>query len=167
MAARRATTLVVGGPLFPLKTTHGHARGGVLTVEYEAWRHMRRRCYDKKNVSYPRYGAIGATVCEEWRSDFRQFLRDMGPRPSCDHSLDRIDNFKPYSKENCRWATYKEQARNRRFCRLVEYKGRHINLAQIAEEEGATYSQLYWYHIVNSIPIAEAIRRATRKYGRK
>lgn len=75
---------------------------------------MIKRCENPKNHAYPRYGGRGITVCPEWRSDFAAFLRDVGPRPSPDLSLDRIDNNGNYEPGNVRWATAAQQAQNRR-----------------------------------------------------
>lgn len=74
---------------------------------------MRQRCENPNNASYPLYGGRGITICAAW-SDFETFSRDMGPKPSPRHSLDRIDNGKGYSPENCRWATMQQQNVNRR-----------------------------------------------------
>jgi hypothetical protein len=80
---------------------------------YATWHGMKRRCYNNKSNSYSGYGGRGITVCDRWKNSFDNFLKDMGERPEA-LTIDRIDNDKGYSKENCRWATIEQQSRNTR-----------------------------------------------------
>lgn len=88
--------------------THGESHSRA----YNTWYGMLDRCYKPKHKSYFRYGGRGITVCPAWHK-FENFLADMGQPPPL-HTLDRIDRNKGYEKTNCRWATYEEQAANRK-----------------------------------------------------
>lgn len=93
------------------RITHGHTRGRTTTPEFRSWLGMRQRCYYPNHAKYPKYGARGITVCEQWKASFETFLIDMEPRPA-GTTLDRIDNDGNYEPGNCRWATPKEQRAN-------------------------------------------------------
>lgn len=100
--------------------THGASAGKnangarARTPEYSSWACMIQRCCTPTTTGYKNYGGRGISVCERWRHSFENFLADMGPRPSKGHTLDRIDCDGNYEPGNCRWATWKEQATNKR-----------------------------------------------------
>lgn len=116
------------------------------TPEYRAWQTMRLRCTESTNPAYPAYGGRGITICDRWLESPAHFIEDMGRKPTPKHEIDRIDNDKGYSKENCRWATRSENDRNRRSTRWVEYHGERRKLADLMEEkkmtDGAVYGRL-------------------------
>jgi hypothetical protein len=110
-----------------------HGMDGTST--YLIWAKMKHRCLNPGAAGYVNYGARGITVCERW-NDFRNFLADMGERPTVNHSIDRIDNDKGYEPGNCRWATRKQQQRNRRNTAFVVWNGERRPLGDVAEECG-------------------------------
>jgi hypothetical protein len=129
------------GCLVGKNSTHGESE----SREYRIWRGILERCYNKSSASYPRYGGRGIDVCEMWRTDFSSFLSDMGRRPSKSHSIDRIDNSKGYSKDNCRWATPLEQANNTRRNISVEVGGEtYVSIAEAARSIGLPYDKLHY-----------------------
>ena len=94
---------------------HGHGCAGKRSSEYLAWAHMKERCNNPNCRSYHNYGGRGIKVCERWQ-DFRNFLADMGLKPSADLTSERIDNDGSYEPGNCCWTTHREQRNNQRAC---------------------------------------------------
>lgn len=118
--------------------THGHS-GKNRTKTYNTWALMMDRCeWGGHRIMWSNYGAKGIKVCERWRK-FENFLQDMGERP-IGKTLDRIDNAKGYSKENCRWATNREQSLNKVKTPRVRYQGSVIDVFSLRESFGISYS---------------------------
>lgn len=113
-----------------------HGCGGrKRSSEYHQWQSMKNRCSNPKDRDYPSYGGRGITVCERWQ-DFATFLGDVGARPSPGMTLDRIDNNKGYEPTNVRWATAKDQARNRRNNVFIAVGGQTVRLTDECERRG-------------------------------
>ena len=111
------------------------------TPELFIWKSMKARCLNKNNTSFNIYGGRGIGVCERWASSFEFFLADMGPRPSKNHSIDRIDNNGNYEPSNCRWATLEEQAINKRNTVCVVMEGQKVPLIKVCKEKNFPYSK--------------------------
>lgn len=124
----RTNALLSGGStkcFFCDRGTHGKSLD--KNSSYRIWANMLSRCRDRGNSGYYLYGARGIKVCKRWLR-FENFYSDMGERPSREHSIDRIDSYGDYELRNCRWATAKEQAVNRRTTKLSYDKAARIRV---------------------------------------
>lgn len=130
--------------------THGDS----YACEYRSWKMMRSRCTNPNDPAYHNYGERGIRVCDRW-DDYGAFLLDMGRRPTPAHTLERIDNSKGYSPENCRWATRAEQLRNRRNNRNVTHNGTTMCVADWSTKTGIPKSTLRYR--LRRWPIAKAL----------
>jgi hypothetical protein len=120
----------------------GHPKHGMhKTPTYNVWAGMLSRCRNPKHKWFDRYGGRGISVCEHW-ADFQNFFADMGKKPP-GFSIDRIDNDGNYSFENCRWATAREQIRNRSNTRMIEYEGNVISIAELAGQRGISNKKVF------------------------
>lgn len=118
------------------RSTHGMWR----TPEYNAWVSIKERCLNPNTKHYHRYGGRGIQICEEWKNDFQSFYEHVGARPTAKHSMERIYNDKGYEPGNVRWATKKEQARNRCDNVLYTHNGETKTLIEWAEFYDINYN---------------------------
>ena len=117
---------------------HGFSHTNIHRV----WLSMRNRCRNPKDKDYRHYGGRGIKVCERW-DDFTMFLKDMG-LPEEGRQLDRIDNSKDYTPDNCRWVTSKYNNRNKRTNRLITLNGITLCISAWGEKLGVPRQTLHW-----------------------
>ena len=115
--------------------------------EFNVWSAIFDRCYNPNTKRYPYYGGRGIKICDRWKHSFQNFIDDMGERPSSKHSIDRIDNNKDYTPDNCRWATYEQQNNNRSNTVYVHYKGFIMRLTAAMKVFNLTRPVLQKYRI--------------------
>lgn len=124
-------------------TTHGLFRAGPGASKnpaYKSWMAMIMRCLFPEAKGYSVYGGAGVKIDPKWMI-FENFLVDMGPRPSTTHTIDRFPDQKgDYAPGNCRWATPKQQARNKSNTTIVVYMGRSWPLSELTEHLGVRYA---------------------------
>lgn len=147
--------------LIARNTTHGLSR----TPEYLCWQSMIRRCERPDAHNYRYYGGRGIKVCQRWRKSFQAFLDDVGRRPSLHHTIDRIDKDGDYSPANCRWATRKQQARNKSKSRMIEVDGKSRTVTEWAEITGVS-SYMIFKRLNRGWSPEDAVRRPARKTRR-
>lgn len=143
-----------------------HKHGMTETPEYHAWHGMRQRCLDKNHPGFKHWGGRGVKICDRW-NEFKNFYADVGERPTPKHSLDRFpDPNGNYEPSNVRWATQKEQQRNRRRHRMVAYKGQSKCVGAWAEEAGLTVCQLWTRLFTHKWPVERAMSTPAKKRPR-
>lgn len=128
---------------------------------------MQRRCYDRGFTEFERYGRRGIRVCARWRNSFKDFLADMGARPSAYYSIERRDNNGNYEPGNCYWATAREQANNRRTNTLVTLNGKTQTLTQWQRELGIKHHTVMTRMGKRGWSVEQALLTPVRKWERK
>lgn len=149
--------------------------GGQYIKEYRVWCGMIQRCENPNAGKYRDYGARGIKICRRFRDSFGDFFRDIGPRPSPRHSIDRIDNSKGYfcgkcedcqskgcSEPNCRWSSPMQQCRNKRNNVVVEIEGARMCASDAAKRMGLPY-KAFMARLYMGWPIQRALYTPLRK----
>jgi hypothetical protein len=138
--------------------THGLS----YAPEYAIHNAMIQRCTNPKNQDFPLYGGRGIGVCASWLASFEAFYKDMGPRPTLTHTLERLNGERGYEPGNVVWATPKEQALNRRTTTWLTYNGLTLCLADWARKVGIKRLTLY-YRLRAGWPLDVALSTRTRR----
>jgi hypothetical protein len=137
---------------------------------YQTWSAMIQRCHNPNNVGYKNYGQRGIDVCKRWRNNrngFQNFLLDMGERPNRKYFIERINNNKGYTKNNCIWTTKKEQTRNMRRNINITFNNKTQCLMDWSIELGIPYNTLRSRIFKLNWPVNKALTTLTRKIRNK
>jgi hypothetical protein len=133
------------------------------TPEHGIWLGIKKRCFRKRDKAYRNYGGRGITMCERWKSSFKAFFEDMGPRPSEQHSIERTNNDGNYEPGNCIWATDFEQNRNRRDNVMLEFRGERMCSADWARRYGMSKGTLR-ARLESGLSVEEALTIPVRQW---
>lgn len=144
------------------KTIHGWNG----TPEYRAWQNLKSRATNENMPQRKDYIGRGISVSDDWIDSFEAFLRDVGPRPSPNHTIERKNNNLGYSGENCEWATRKAQNNNKRNNRLLRFNGRSMTMAMWADEIGCSQSCLLG-RINRGWSVEDALTKSVRPMKRR
>ena len=136
--------------------------GDYGSAEYRCWSHMKARCGNPKHRQFKHYGGRGISVCDRWM-DYDNFLSDMGRRPTPEHSLDRRENDKGYTPENCRWSTRVEQNRNNRGNHMLTHEGKTMCIMDWADHTGIRHTVIR-VRIDRGWPVERALTEPRRNY---
>jgi hypothetical protein len=136
------------------QTTHGKTQ----TSEYRTHHHMIDRCYNPNDNHYYCYGARGIRVCDRWLESFENFYEDMGPKPSPEYSIDRIDNDGNYEPSNCQWLTLSENTRKRNLGRFA-MSPHDVETAHLMRRNKLQYKLIEQIFDVSPLTLRAALRR--------
>ena len=110
---------------------------------YSVWQGMKKRCNNSSASGYDNYGGRGISVCKRWQDSFTSFVKDMGSRPTAEHSIERVDNEGNYEPSNCVWATSEVQARNKRNNRHITIGGASLVMSDWARICGVSRQRIH------------------------
>jgi len=155
---------------------HGHGRAGAArTAEYRIWSTIKTRCTNPKRKDFDHYGGRGIKLCERWAA-FENFYADMGPRPTPRHTVERRDRNANYEPDNCRWATWEEQANNTSRSRLITAMGRTLTPSQWEGEVGISAKTIRsrlgygWSEedaVTVPVKLHDRVRKSSTEYARR
>lgn len=111
---------------------------------YQTWDGIKKRCYQENATGYKNYGARGIKMCDRWKDSFWNFVEDMGEKPNCKCTIERLDNNSDYSKDNCIWSTPEIQANNKRNNIYISYKDEKYTLFNLCKKLNLKHSTVYW-----------------------
>jgi len=139
---------------------------GYECKEYRAWRNIKTRCTLPSAYAYRWYGARGIKICDKWNKDFLAFLKDVGPAPAPEYTIDRIDSNGHYEPGNCRWILADEQKRNQTSNVILEYKGESHLQAEWARILNCTYTGIY-SHLKRGKPFSEFAEKIEKRNAKR
>ncbi len=144
-------------------TTHGQTKNRKIPPTYHSWAGMKARCSNSRHIGYANYGGKGIKVCERWLS-YENFFEDMGEKPK-GFSIDRIDANGDYTPENCRWASYTQQANNKTNNHVISALGETKTLQEWANSTGVSHGSLLFRIYKAKWPLEKALTTPSRGYG--
>lgn len=162
---QRERTKSCGCHLREMLSKRARTHGMFGTPEYKSWEGMIQRCCNKNDRAWPKYGGRGISICERWRHSFQNFFADMGKRPAPKMQVDRIDTNGNYEPGNCRWATSKQNNRNRRNNRILIINGVSHCVSEWSELSGIRHDTIC-ARIRSGWTLEKAVFTPARKTGR-
>lgn len=153
--------------------THAHSLKGIRSPTMKSYDAMVTRCTRPSSPAFAHYNSLGIGICSRWlhgendKSAFHCFLEDMGERPSHAFTIERIDNESGYSPVNCRWATKREQARNRSTTKTFLFNGCSLTLRELGEKYSIPYNTLRERVTRRGLDIGTAISLGPNHIGRR